>query len=578
VKQLLVLVLVLCILSARADDQSVRFVVVGDRTSNAVEGVFSDIIDEILLLHPDFVINVGDLIEPPSEGSAEIINQWEEVLNTIEILPCDFYFVPGSNDIYSNLSGDIYEDMTGCERYYSFNKGKSHFIVLDNSITAWTPLSDADPEQFTWLLQDLEKHKDAEHIFVFLHVPSYLNALSANAPSPLVEAFTRFRVRAVFSGSLHSYMYLNEDGTDYIVIGSSGAETEDLDPAKGNFYHYLYVTVDGEIYDAAVIRKGSVFLRNVVTGSDYFNIQRAQGEVVSFPDLFWYEDSPKKSTKSRFRVNNTGIDSINSPLVWHFDTLRYSISPSCIPIALAPEETAEYEFELETKDDANIFPLPHFAVAFPFTYGKICTLKSSIGVRRVKKVKNFSTGPHIDGMLEERTWDRVKPITELARANGEASSVERCEIYLGHDKENVYIAARCFDSNLNTLRVQAAENDGSVYADDNLWFFFDTNMDEQTYYQLIVNPNAVVFDRSCRIEQGRPETDLQWNGPWEVMSGREPEAWIIEMRIPKSELAPFDEKKWGFNFRRLQTRLAEAGHWSLPFGHNPSSFGIIEFD
>ena len=577
-RQLILLLLCLCIISARADNQSIRFVVVGDRTSNAVEGVFSDIIDEILLLHPDFVINVGNLIENTTDDSTLISTQWEQVLNTIEILPCDFYFVPGSNDMYSDLSRAMYENMTGCKRFYSFDRGNSHFIVLDNSTIGWTALSEADAGQFTWLLEDLENHIDAAHIFVFLHVPVYLNALTANTPSPLMEAFTRYRVRAVFSGSLHSYMYMNEDGTDYIVMGSSGAETEDLDPAKGNFFHYLLVTVKGREYDVAVVRKGNIFLRSVVTGGDYVNIQRAQSEVVSFPNLLWYEDSPMKSLRCKFRVNNTGTDSINSPLVWYFDARRYSISPSEIPISLAVEETGEYEFELEIRDYQNIFPLPHFAMAFPFTYGKICTLKSSIGVRRIKHAKNLMIRPVIDGMLEENVWNGVEPITELASANGEASSIERCEIYLGHDKDNVYIAARCFESDLNTLRIQAAEHDGPVYADDNLWFFFDTNLDEQTYYQLIVNPNAIVFDRSCSIQEGRPQTDVQWNGPWEVKSGREPDAWVIEMRIPKSELGPFDEKKWGFNFRRLQTRVAEAGHWSLPFGHNPGSFGIIEFD
>jgi len=577
-RQLVLLLLGICVISAKADNHSIRFVVLGDRTSNAVEGVFSDIVDEISLLHPDFVINVGNLIENTNDDSTLISTQWRQILNTIETLPCDFYFVPGSNDIYSDLSRHLYEDATGRKRYYSFDRGNSHFIVLDNSTAGWTPLADADPEQFAWLLEDLENHKDAEHIFVFLHVPVYLNAISTDTPSALIEVCTRYRVRAVFSGSLHSYMYMNEDGTDYVVMGSSGAETEDLDPAKGNFFHYLFVTVRGKDYDAAVIRKGNIFFRNVVTGSDYLNIQRAQSEVISFPDLFWYEDLPEKLHRCKFQVNNTGTDSINSPLVWYFDSLRYSIFPSEIGIILAPEESGEYDFELKIKDCSNIFPLPHYTLAFPFTYGKVCTLKSSIGVRRVKSVKRFTLRPVIDGMLEENVWNQAKPISELASADGEASSIEKCELYLGYDKENVYVAARCSESDLSGLRTQTVENDGPVYADDNLWFFFDTNMDEQTYYQLMVNPNAVVFDRLCSMQEGRPQMDVQWNGPWEVKSGREPEAWIIEMRIPKSELAPFNEKKWGFNFRRLQTRVAEAGHWALPFGHYPSSFGIIEFN
>ena len=42
---------------------SFRFVVVGDRTGNHVEGVYGEILDEVQRLRPDFVITVGDMIE-----------------------------------------------------------------------------------------------------------------------------------------------------------------------------------------------------------------------------------------------------------------------------------------------------------------------------------------------------------------------------------------------------------------------------------------------------------------------------------------------------------------------------------
>jgi hypothetical protein len=574
-----IFVLLFCFLFVPSGaDESTRFVVLGDRTRNAVEQVFSEIIDEISLLHPDFVINVGDLIEITDDDSTLVRSEWKTVLNAIQMLPCDFYFVPGSNDVHSDLTRDIYEHVTGRERYYSFDRDNSHFVVLDNSTAGWSPLPDADPEQFAWLLADLENNKDAEHIFVFLHVPAYLNALTAERPSQLMETFRNYRVRAVFSGSLHSYMYLNEDGTDYIVMGSSGAETADMDPAKGNFYHYLLVTLNDGEYDAAVIRKGSIFMRNVVTASDYVAIQRAQNEVVSFPELFLNDGPSGGSHKCRFYINNTGIDSIISPMLWYYDTLRYSIAPSEIPVAVAPEETEEYEFDLEIKDNSKTIPLPRFALVFPFTYGKVCTLKGSMGARRVKSVKRFGSPPIIDGVLEANEWGQIRPITELASANGDESQIERCEVYIGHDEEYVYIGTRCLETDMNTLQILAAEQDGPVYADDNVWFFFDTNRDEQTYYQLMINPAGVVFDRYCSIEQGHPQTDAEWNGPWVVKAGREPAAWVIEMSVPKNALAPFDAKKWGFNFRRLQTKLAQASYWSVPFGHNPESFGIVEFD
>jgi hypothetical protein len=62
-----------------------------------------------------------------------------------------------------------------------------------------------------------------------------------------------------------------------------------------------------------------------------------------------------------------------------------------------------------------------------------------------------------------------------------------------------------------------------------------------------------------------------------VASDREDDAWTLEFKIAKQEMTPFNEDKWGFNMRRLQTRLGDAGYWSIPFAHAPQYFGILEF-
>ena len=151
-------------------------------------------------------------------------------------------------------------------------------------------------------------------------------------------------------------------------------------------------------------------------------------------------------------------------------------------------------------------------------------------------------------------------------------------MYFCHDDNNLYLAARCFESDFPTITAAATEHDGATYLDDNLWLFFDSNFDKETYYQAIINSNGIIFDRLCSLVDGESTRDLAWNGPWEVASGREDNAWILEIKIPKQELKPFNEKQWGFNFRRLQPRLSDAGYWSFPFGHDPNYFGIIEFE
>jgi 3',5'-cyclic AMP phosphodiesterase CpdA len=303
----------------KTDNQNFRFVIVGDRTGNCVSGVFDEIIDEISVLHPDFVINVGNLIHGYTEDTIAIHTQWDTVLNIVERLPCKFYFVPGNHDIQNEKTREIYEKRTGSKTYYSFDYKNSHFIILDNSITQWSMAQAMDEQQKEWLTQDIEEHKDADNIFVFFHTPAYLNAYATNIPDPLLDMFSNYQVRAIFSGYLHFYMRNLNENTELIVVGSSGAGMYDNDPAKGNFYHFLFVTVQDKDYDIAVIKKGNIFLRNVFTGSDYHALERAQQEAITFSDCIVKDESKKTSCKCTMTINNTGIDSIIHPLMWNFD-------------------------------------------------------------------------------------------------------------------------------------------------------------------------------------------------------------------------------------------------------------------
>ena len=224
-------------------------------------------------------------------------------------------------------------------------------------------------------------------------------------------------------------------------------------------------------------------------------------------------------------------------------------------------------------------PLPQFKLAYPFAYGKVCTLRNGLSLTRLKNVAKITVPPTIDGSLADGVWKKLKPITNLARYDGIAlTPTDPTEVYLAHDKENLYIGARCYEKDLSKLKAVATEHDGATYMDDNIWFFFDSDFDKETYYQVIISSNGTVFDRLCSLKDGKSTKDPKWNGPWDIKSGREANAWVLEIKIPKKGLEPFSEKRWGFNFRRLQTRVGDAGYWSLPFGHDPKTFGIIEFE
>jgi predicted phosphodiesterase len=580
-KKYVILILLFSIMLVHSDN-SFRFVVVGDRTGSHVDNIFEEVIDEVRTIDPEFVICVGDLIEGYTDDTLAMHAQWDSIISTVKTLSCPFYFVPGNHDISNESDRDIYEKRTGKKRYYSFNYKKNHFVILDNTMTYFSTPQPVDEEQLEWLRKDLKKNRGASNTFVFYHLPRYLDEYITGEPDPLAEICRGYDVNVVFTGHWHSYVYLNdiEHNTEFITVGSSGGGMDTGDFARGHFYHYLMVNVKDDDCSIAVFRKGNVFPADIVTASDHETIRRADAEVVQMDPCFISDQGKKMKKNLAIMINNIGPDSIIDTLIWTYDPTRYEIEPDRMVLQVGSEEQKEYNFRMVLKNNSDIFPLPRMSFLYPFTYGKACTLSNFLSIKRVKEVKKTSVAPVIDGKLDDKTWEKTQPIIHLATYDGQADPpVEKTEMYISHDDENLYLGVRCFESNFSQVLAQEHDRDGRSPWDDNLWFFFDTNLDKQTYYQMIINSNGAIFDRECSLINAVSTKNIMWDGPWEVATGKESDAWILEIKISKQGLAPYNEEKWGFNFRRLQPRpgLGDAGYWSIPFGHDPESFSLLEF-
>jgi len=221
-----------------------RFSILGDRSGAATPQVYERVWREVDLLHPDFVINVGDVIPGNDDDRAE--SEWWEVERLWARYPYPRYFTPGNHDIWSADSRQLYEKVTGRPPSYSFNYQDAHFTVLDTSRTR--PLSD---QQLKFLEEDLQRHQDRNPKFVFLHHPDWIVFLKLGSGEfPLHRLARKYGVNYVLSGHGHQFMRLTRDGILYLEVGSSGAGIgggagSDEAFALGRFYHHLWVTVKG---------------------------------------------------------------------------------------------------------------------------------------------------------------------------------------------------------------------------------------------------------------------------------------------------------------------------------------------
>jgi hypothetical protein len=263
----------------RNDPHNFQFVVIGDRTGGAnVEDTFGLAIDQLNLLQPEFVINVGDIIEGYSDQKEELNGEWDEVDAMLAKLDMPFFRTPGNHDIANETAQQVWRERYGTTRY-SFVYQGTLFMVLDSedpprvapegireSLELYQRLQTEDPEkaqemlkefmtdeaviaglskpvefsesQVAWVKETLAENADVRWIFITLHEPAWENPSES---FEAIQAMLKGRDHTFIAGHLHYYDYDNIDGYEHITMGPAGASFHHDGP--GNVDHVMWVTM-----------------------------------------------------------------------------------------------------------------------------------------------------------------------------------------------------------------------------------------------------------------------------------------------------------------------------------------------
>jgi len=225
----------------------VDFAILGDRTGNAVPGVYEQVSKEIATHHPDFVINVGDTIEGLDDSTAAA--QWREVRPVWKDFgDTPFYLVPGNHDIWSAASEQIWRAQTGHPPQYGFDFQGIHVTVLDNSRS-----EGLGSDQISFLEADLAAHATQQPKFIFFHRPFWLVPIKfQNGSLPLHQIARKYGAGFVVSGHVHEFDRSEYEGVEYVVVGSSGGSlshgkgaTPSRTGLDGLYFGYAWVHVEG---------------------------------------------------------------------------------------------------------------------------------------------------------------------------------------------------------------------------------------------------------------------------------------------------------------------------------------------
>jgi 3',5'-cyclic AMP phosphodiesterase CpdA len=366
--------------------QPLRFIVMGDsRTPDEFRDaihtgemapfqpeVFRQAITEANLLGPALVINVGDLIL--GYDTPELIQaEWDDYLQTIAASQRPFVSVAGNHDVFDLDSEAVWKERIG-PLYFSFDYGNSHFICLNSEEAEPHGREDngtISAEQIDWLRADLQAHKGAQNIFVFLHKPFFMADDYPDGNWAEVHALLKeYPVRAVFAGHWHIYRRCEpRDGIEYVITGGGGAEIGDT-PDLGDFHHYLLVEVNGGNMRWTVIKPGAVLSPNVVNYVLLQEVQAAADAIEVSPVIEPYLDA-KPLKRITVTVKNDSAAAMETKIVWRRPSQVWKIRPMEAPIEIGPQEEATISFDVELADARWLAGgLPSLVIELPFEEGK----------------------------------------------------------------------------------------------------------------------------------------------------------------------------------------------------------------
>ena len=221
-------------------------------------------------MRPDFVVQLGDLIEAEDEETDE--ENYETGLDVLRELKMPCYHVVGNQD-QTNLSLTKLAALVDRPKfYYSFDSGAFHFVVIfgqssDRGAVVF------DEVQQKWLQQDLAATEKPAVVFSHLPLHEEDNEAAIAAGENVLTGFSleqrrmirnilarSGKVRAVFNGHLHKNELNTVDSICYVSIqslvqnispvrkdasesfavislgeSSSRVEVEGMDPAE---YHF----------------------------------------------------------------------------------------------------------------------------------------------------------------------------------------------------------------------------------------------------------------------------------------------------------------------------------------------------
>jgi predicted phosphodiesterase len=264
-----------------ADDSKLTFAVFSDLTGGEREGVFEVAVEQLNLLRPELIVNVGDLIEGESVDRQEIDAQWDAFDERAGKARAPVFYVGGNHDLTGSFLQAVWDDRLG-RRYYHFLYKNVLFLVLDTAdntpersqeifelrnaaievaqTEGWDAFAQTEyanipenaagnisDEQAAYFERVVAENSDARWTFLLMHKAAWERG--DESAFVRIEKALEHQPYTVFHGHKHAYEHLERLGRDYIRLATTGGVQL---PENGrSMDHVTLVTVDDSGVDIA---------------------------------------------------------------------------------------------------------------------------------------------------------------------------------------------------------------------------------------------------------------------------------------------------------------------------------------
>ena len=211
--------------------------------------------------------------------------------------------------------------------------------------------------------------------------------------------------------------------------------------------------------------------------------------------------------------------------------------------------------------------------------GLYAAMLPSLSVATTSELPRLEGEIKIDGVLENGEWQgavRIDLGVETSPAENQPAPV-RTTAFLIEDGENLYVAFDAKDPDPQAIRAYLRDRD-SAWEDDYVGISLDTYNDERRAFQFFANPLGVQMDKIhsdvSSGGNGRGD-DAAWDAIWESAGHINDTGYVVEMRIPLSQLrfpAASGRKTWGYDLMRQYPRDRKRSLASNPQDRNRSCY------